>query len=360
MKKIGIFGCTGFLGRLVAQEIMESIKGQPDLRLVLAGRDKFNLERLSMDLGRRYKQPVDIHICTGEDRQALRLLCEPCDVIVSCVAPYGTAGANLLVTAIHGKAHLLDASTEAPHVADCIAKNDAAVGAGIAVVNSLGVRSALAAAAAEVASRTFQGLERVSVLYMFQNPPDTPGTRRVLLQTTSESTRVLVDGRIREAAYGSQKKVFTWPGGKGSGSLAGGSEAMHISRRLKAAKEIQAYTQSQGVKGLLLPMMAKVAPGFANLPPVQKWVNTPERPTSDSSSFAVIVELEAPLGRRFAVLQGQRIYDTTARLLGRAAMRLLTEDLKLKGVLAPCEAFKPEWVLETAGLELQTADTTPA
>lgn len=360
VKKIGVFGCTGLLGRLVAQQVMEAIQGQADLRMLLAGRDKLGLERLSMELGRRYKQPVDIHPCNAEDRQALRGVCEPCDVVISCVAPYSVAGTNLFATAVHGKSHLLDASIEASFVADCLGRSDSVGKAGIVVVNSMGVRAALAGAAAEQAARTFPGLETVSVLYMYVDPPETPGTRKVSFQNMTTPARALVDGQVVEAAYASHKKTFQWPGGKGKGVLAGGAEAMQLTRHLKTATEIRAYTQSEGFKGMFMPLAAKVVQGLANVPQVQKWLNAPERPSTDGSSFAIIVELESKMGRRFSVLQGRSIYDTTAKLLARAAMRLVTDGPKVKGVVAPCEAFEADWILKTVGLEPQTADAAPA
>ncbi|MBM3463639.1 MAG: hypothetical protein FJX76_16185, partial [Armatimonadetes bacterium] len=104
MKKIALVGATGRTGLMTANVLMELIVSDPETRLVVAGRDKLALERLSTDLGRRFKKPIDITGIDLADRSALRVMCEGAEVVINCAGPYAAVAPPIVATAVHGKA----------------------------------------------------------------------------------------------------------------------------------------------------------------------------------------------------------------------------------------------------------------
>lgn len=352
MKKISVIGCTGRTGRQTSERLMELMQGQKEMRLVLAGRDKLAMERLSTDLGRRYKNPVDVQPIDFNDRGQLRLLCDACEVVVNCAGPYAVSGPAVLATAIVGKAHLIDAANEPTYLEQCAARDSAAREAGVAVVNGVSFSPGIADLAADVAAKGWQPVNAVHVLNIVQNLEEGTASRQSFLEMVSQPTRSFVDRRLQGVAFGSKKHSFRWPGGQQNGVISSGGEIFTLPRHIPGIRDIYVYQQFKG----LLGMFASLIPNFVKLPQVKKWAREGSTASSDGSACVVIVEMEADKGRRFAVVQAPGYYNVTAKLLAHAAMKLATDGPKAKGVLSPASAFDPQWLLKAAGLEVQTAD----
>lgn len=356
MKKIAVLGCTGRTGRMVASRICDMIASESELRLVVAGRDRLAVERVSMELGKRHRQPVDVQVVEFTDRSALRNLCEGSEVVVNCAGPYSTSGPPVLATCVHGRAHLIDASNEPLYFEQCAVRDAAVKEAGITVVNGLCFSPGVADFMADIAASGWQAVNAAHILYMVHDLEEGTAGRESYLELIRHPARSYVDRRPLVVPLGSKKRGFRWPGGQGGGILATGGEIFTLPRHLPGIRDVYVYRQVKGVAGVLAPFLSSLAPALSNLPPVKKWVREGASAGSDASRFAVIVELEGVSGKRFAVVQGTGVFDVTARLLAEGAFRLATDGPRVKGVVSPASAFDSQRMLKAAGLEVQTVD----
>lgn len=356
MKKIALVGATGRTGLMTANVLMELIVSDPETRLVVAGRDKLALERLSTDLGRRFKKPIDITGIDLADRSALRVMCEGAEVVINCAGPYAAVAPPIVATAVHGKAHYLDACNDPAFYEHCARVDGPAKEAGIAVVNGMSVAPGIADIAAAEATAGWKTPKAIHVMCMVQNLDEGVAARQSYLEMIGQPARTFVDKRVQNTPIGSKKHVFKWPGGQSNGVLAGGGEPFTIPRHVSGVSEVFTYQQVQGVQKLLAPFASSLVPILCKLPNVVKWAKEGSRSLSDSSAFATVVELDADGPRRFGVVQGNGFYATTAKMLAHTAVRLLREGPLKKGLLSPSQVVDPKWLLGRLGLEVQVVD----
>lgn len=114
---IALFGATGFVGRLVAQHLVEVAPDQ--VRIALAGRSKERLTAIRRDLGPR---AADWPLVTADsgDVHSLRAMASRSRVVVSTVGPYQRHGLPLVEACAASGTDYADLTGEVLFVADAI------------------------------------------------------------------------------------------------------------------------------------------------------------------------------------------------------------------------------------------------
>lgn len=359
LKKIAVLGATGYTGRRVCEKLLELARGS-DVRLMLGGRYRIELERVSVELGKRFKQPIDIHLVNLAERPTLRIFCDNSTVIVNCAAPYAISGPPLLASAVHAKAHLVDASNEVGHIEQCALRASVVKEAGITVVNGLAVDPGIADLAIDVATRKWEQVQSVHILYMYRDLQESMGLKASTLETFRQPCRTLVDRALQSVAVASKKREFNWNGGSARGVIVPGGEVFLFPRHLPGVRNIAAYRVLERKHKMMVGMLAGPLSAVGMLM-MKKWAREASQPSvTDVSQFAVVLEIEGITARRFAVVQGRGVYDSTAALLAQAAYKLATDSPRATGVVSPAQAFDADWLLKACGLSVQVANADAA
>src|SRR6478735_7257506 len=133
---IVLFGASGFVGRLVAEQLARHAPA--DIRIALAGRTPARVEEVRDKLG------VDWPVRTADsaDVAALRELAGSAGVVVSTVGPYARHGLPLVRACAEAGTDYADLTGEVLFVRECMAvAHDQASATGARIVHSCGFDS---------------------------------------------------------------------------------------------------------------------------------------------------------------------------------------------------------------------------
>lgn len=358
MKKIALLGATGTVGRFTLEKLLNHPNAK-NVRVVLGGRVRAELERLSMEYGRRFKQALDIHQYNIDDRPSLRPIIEPSAVTINCAGPYALTGQAVLGVALNCKVPLIDPSSEAGWLEQVGQRAAAVKEAGICVVSGLGVDPGVAELTAVVGAKGTD-VHTVNVLYVMQDLDESPGMRAAVVENLKQPCRAYVERSLQPVKVVGTKHEFKWDGGAMTGKNVPSGDAVLVPRGLPNVRNVNTFRTFEGKHGMLWSMLGSPLASVGMMM-MQGWAKGGERPLTDRSRFLVIVELEGAKGRRYAIVQANSFYEKTAALLAEGAMRLCDDEgTKPKGVLSPSQAFGADKLLAAAGLEVQIAEGAPA
>ena len=107
-----VWGATGFVGRLAAQQLASRSGSRSDVRWAIGGRNEAKLEAVRSGLG---AGAADIPIITGDSHGAASMaaLAERTSVVCSCVGPYAKYGSELVAACARSGTHYCDLAAEA-------------------------------------------------------------------------------------------------------------------------------------------------------------------------------------------------------------------------------------------------------
>lgn len=358
MKKIALLGATGTVGRFTLEKLLNHPNAK-NVRVVLGGRVRAELERMSMEYGRRFKQALDIHQYNIDDRPSLRPIIEPSAVTINCAGPYAVTGQAVLGVALNCKVPLLDPCSEAGWLEQVGQRAAAVKEAGVCVVSGLGVDPGVAELAAVSAAKGTD-VTSINVLYVMQDLDESPGVRAAVMENLKQPCRAYVERSLQPVKVVGTKHEFRWDGGAMTGKNVPAGDAVLLPRGLPNVRNVNTFRVFEGKHGMIWSMLGSPLASVGMMM-MQGWSKGGERPLTDRSRFLVIVELEGPKGRRYAIVQANGFYEKTAALLAEGAMRLCDEEgTKPKGVLSPSQAFGADKLLAATGLEVQIAEGAPA
>jgi len=133
---IVLFGATGFVGRLVAEQLAAAAVG--GLRIGLAGRSPDRLEALQQSLGTAWP----MLLADSHDPETLERLARSARVVVSTVGPYAPRGLPLVRACAAAGTSYADLTGEPKFVRNSIdAANDSAARSGAKIVHACGFDS---------------------------------------------------------------------------------------------------------------------------------------------------------------------------------------------------------------------------
>lgn len=139
--EIVVWGATGFVGRLVAQDLASRHGGENKLRWAIGGRNRSKLEAVRAGLG---PAAHDLPIIVGDshDVASLTALADRTDVVCSTVGPYAKYGSELVAACVRSGTHYCDLSGEAHWIRKMIDAHQAeAQQTGARIVHACGMDS---------------------------------------------------------------------------------------------------------------------------------------------------------------------------------------------------------------------------
>lgn len=134
---IALVGCTGFVGRLVAEHLAAA--APVGARIVLAGRNAERVGKVAADVGRPEWATLTVDVT---DRAQAEALADRADVVITTVGPYRTYGEHLVAACAAAGTDYVDLTGETLFVAESVERNHAtAQRTGGRIVHSCGFDS---------------------------------------------------------------------------------------------------------------------------------------------------------------------------------------------------------------------------
>ena len=95
-----VYGATGYTGRLIAEYLATSYRGDEAPSWAIAGRSTDKLRKVRADIG----APDDLPLVKADAAEpaSLRSMCERAAVIITTVGPYQLHGSELVAACGHG------------------------------------------------------------------------------------------------------------------------------------------------------------------------------------------------------------------------------------------------------------------
>lgn len=133
-----LFGATGFVGRLVADELARAATGP----IALAGRDRAKVQAVADQLRAEHGREVPVLVADAFDQPSLETMAARARVVVSVVGPYLKYGHGVVRACAEQGTHYVDLNGEVLFARDCIDEFDqTARHSGASIVTACGFDS---------------------------------------------------------------------------------------------------------------------------------------------------------------------------------------------------------------------------
>ena len=354
--RIVVVGATGFTGRLVAEELAGT-EGA-GRRVVLAGRDPEKVERLVAGTGGgAVAAQVDV-----KTRASLAALIRRGDTVINCAGPFTELGEPVVARCVEVGAGYVDTTGEQPWMRAMRERyHEAAVKAGVPIVNGMAFEWALGdCAAALLDARLDGGLHALDVVYAWGGAASSRGTRRTSLRIIGSRAWELEGGRWRRRAAASERRRFRFGGGKERWAVAFGAGEVVTVPRWTDPATVRGWLVMNGrtarVARLFSPALPLVVPALRPL--LERMATRPPDPSPEeraASRFTIRLEGASPSGDTAVVeVRGTDPYGLTAAIAVAGAERASAAD-RPAGVLAPSQLVDPAALLDdlaSRGLEV--------
>ncbi|CDJ50982.1 saccharopine dehydrogenase, putative [Eimeria brunetti] len=126
---VGVLGCTGFVGKLIAAYLCDNYGTDTQVKFVLAARSAQKLEDLKRELARKYglnEKDINTAVADVGDYRSLVELAKRCRVLLTTVGPYMLYGEPVARACVEARTHYCDLTAEMPFVALLHARHGAA------------------------------------------------------------------------------------------------------------------------------------------------------------------------------------------------------------------------------------------
>ena len=353
--RIGVLGATGVIGRRICEILDRTINasGAP-ISLTLLGRDQTRLLRASSLLSNAPCEVVaDLH-----DPRALELAMAPLSLVINAAGPYADTGVMVARAAIAAGVHYVDVASEQQHVRSVVERLDApARRANVTVVPSAGLTCALTDWACDVLQTSLARdssqaiLDEVSTTYVYDNWHLSAGSQRALFGALGMTAARWHRDRWLPTRFGERSITCVLGaefGGQRTAVWHPSPDIILLSRRIQAqaidafvspnrSNNLATVLRGAGLAMSLLPMksLASVLGPFV-----------PDDSDFSQGRFAVITQLRAgPISRRM-ITTGHDLYQTSAMLAARVALRLLSHGAA-PGVLSVAQVWPAHEALAT-------------
>lgn len=342
---IVLYGATGYTGRLVAAEF-----DRRGLDFSLAGRDPAKLSHLSLELPSRPPWTA-----AAAARRDLEPLLADARIVVNCAGPYSECGGELVEAAIAARTDYLDASSEQRFVHDLfVNRSEQALGAGVAIVPSLGFSCIPGDMGASVAAQGTGPVRQVAVAVKISGPAASRGSARSLLRGMGDGL-VYRGGEWCPLPLPARVRVVAFPDpvGKVRCVEIPAVEVATIPRHIDA-RNAAAFLAPVDLPGGRRPpwiarathlaitsarLVAKSPFRGAAVALAGRIGDEPSEENRRRIGFVVVIALRGERGSRRTVIEGSDTYGFTAASLGLAAQLAIEGKIAGKGVLAPSQAF---------------------
>ena len=352
-----IYGATGYTGRLVAAEAVES-----GLRPVLAGRSGERLRSVAGPLG------LETRAVSLDAADLLAAALEDITVVLHCAGPFSRTALPMFEACLTAGAHYLDITGEVAVCEALAARDTAAREAGIMVLPGAGFDVVPSdCLIADLAARCPGGRVvrlgvaggRVVRLGVATRSGASRGTMRTILESVN-NFRIRKGGVIERVAPGSLRHEFDFGEGPRSALvsvLADVSTAYrstgigNIETYSRAGRRFQAMTRLSRRFGWLL---AGRIPQMVLSRLVDRRPEGPGESERRSAYAILVAEIEDATGGRVAArLRTPDPYGLTAKTAVAIAARALRGDVRV-GYQTPSSAYGADFIRQFDGVEWPT------
>jgi short subunit dehydrogenase-like uncharacterized protein len=345
---IAVYGATGFTGGLIAAELKRL-----GADLLVAGRDRAKLERLSEELG-----GVPFRAVSLDDSAGLWEMLEGCSVLAACAGPFTLHGEPLVEAAVETGTHYLDTTGEQGFMRMVFERyGERARETGAALVPGMGFDYVPGDLIAAITADGMGPLEEIVVAYCVQGFTPTHGTALSGLEIMRGGDVVWTDGEWRDAPRSADGGRWRFPDPLGEQRTLRypAGEQITVPRHVET-KRVRTLLNGMVVPQPLMPLAVTASPllGVAMRTPLRHAMGTairrlPAAPSEEDRKacrFTIGCEARGKSGARRGAVQGGDVYGLTAASLANAATLCADPAYDRSGALAPAQAFDPAAFLD--------------
>ena len=361
MKRIVLWGATGYTGALVAEALVGS-----GLPVTLAGRDAERLSRLRERLSGAAEWRVEV--ADASQPGSVAALVDADTVLVATVGPFTRFGWPAAQAAAESGAAYIDCTGEPPflrRVHDTLAVPSARSGAMLApafgydyvpgqVAAAYALRDAPEACGVRVGYFTSGRVGRTAA---------SGGTLASMAAIAAEPSYAWRDGQLRQERAAARVLSMRVEGQARTGLSVGGAEHVFLPRTFPGLRTVDVYLGWAGSRSRWVQAFSAAAAPLTRMPGARRLVDwatrrlvrgstggpsVADRSSVTSRAVAEALDDEGAVLSR-AELSGPNPYDLTAALLAAAAGRLCHERSAAPvGVVGPLELFGVQGMLDLA------------
>jgi short subunit dehydrogenase-like uncharacterized protein len=359
---IAVYGATGFTGGLIARELKDA-----GVDLLIGGRDRGKLERLSEELG-----GVPFVAVSVDDSAGLREMLAGCSVVVACAGPFTLYGKPIVEAAVETGTHYLDTTGEQPFMRMVFEKYGArAEKRGAALVSGMGFDYAPGDMIAALTADGMGSLEEIAVAYCVEGFSPTHGTALSALEIMRGGDTVWIDGAWQDAPRSADGGRWRFPEPLGEMRMLRypAGEQITVPRHVET-KRVRTLLNGMVVPGPLMPLAALGSPllGAAMRTPLRRLAGAairrlpaaPSEKARRACRFTIECEARGTSGTRRGTVRGGDVYGLTAASLAHAARLCADPAYDCAGALAPAQAFDPAAFLTALGVSAEVEPQPPA
>lgn len=299
-------------------------------------------------------EELGVVVAEVEDSASLDRMLADATLLINCVGPFIDLGKPLVEAAIRAGVHYLDITGEQAHIRWVAERCDADERAQDRVfLPACGFEYALGDLAAEIAWT--QAASRIVIAYVIRNFLLSAGTKKSMIRTFSERGLIFVRGRHKEEPAGYRLFNVPFPGGqerKGIG--VPGGEAITVPRRGGVSRVETCFVVGEGASYLAAALSNLVPPVLRRMQPLADRMMERSQLSEigeEDCDFQVIA-FDPKTEQVHIILQGRGIYETTARIVAEAAMRILSTPDLPRGFVGAADLFEPREFLKAVDIQI--------
>ncbi len=358
---IVVYGATGFTGRLIAQELLRL-----DADFILAGRNPDRLGALARDLTGS-TTGVATHAVATDDPGGLLALFSGAGAVIACAGPFEQVGEPVVAAAAEAGVNYLDTTGEQPFIKLVFDRyGPIADESGCALIPAMGFDYVPGDMIASLTAEGLGPVDKLTIAYAVKGFGATRGTIRSGLGMVSGGDLEFRNGGLRPADGSVSRGAFRFPEPIGEKQMIRypAGEPITVPRHVRTRNiemMLSADTAFPAQLTRVLPVL--MGPfGLAMRTPIRGIVNRmvgrlPEGPSDEArraNMFTIVCRAEFGGSTRTGTVAAPDVYGLTATMIVKGALLSAAPGFKLKGALAPSEAFDPKAFfddLATSGLE---------
>lgn len=343
MRRVVVFGATGFTGKLVVRALRDLGVTNP----ILGGRNQKKLDELAETHG-----GLEVRVADVEKPDTLEALVNGAHVVVDTAGPFQLYGEPVVRASLAAGAHFLDTTGEQAYMSRIAERyHGAAKNKNLCVVNAQAFEFALGYVAAARLCELHPDVHSIDVFNRVSGMGSTRGTQKSALGAIVADALIRRGGRLVRRGLSPIPLKVQMPGSDRV-ELAvpfPGGEALHLARVHPQVKNVT--TNLVLPSSMAMPMMGiwsarPLLRGLAKLgalAPLEKRIDAlPEGPTEEERArqdFKVLAKGKSDHATYGVMINGRDPYGITGVIAALGAKLLCQAPPRATGVVSTDQAF---------------------